>query len=426
MKEKTPNSEKNIINTEYTFLSINELGKLIRNRKVSPVAIVSDCLKRIENFNSKLNAFITVTAEQALREAATAEKEINQGNYKGPLHGIPIGIKDMFDTAGIKTTAAFVHFQNRIPEKDADAVTKLKRAGAIIIGKTNQHELAAGTTSIQSHYGTVHNPWNPDYIAGGSSGGSAAAVAAGLCYATLDTDAIGSCRLPASCCGIIGFKATYGLVNLQGVLEGEPVDEAILTLAHAGLMTRSIEDTAILFKALLNPQEDRNKNLLEWNSNADKTTSLRIGFPKNFTASEEIRANFEDVQKKLTSFGHTLSEIDGPFTPSFDLTNVQDDRSQVQKILFTDLDVLILPTTTESVLKISDANAKGPLALSSTNTFFANYYGIPAISVPSGFSSDGLPIGFQIVAGQHEEKKILELANQYQNATDWHLKHPIL
>ncbi|TGL96291.1 amidase [Leptospira barantonii] len=426
MKEQVPNPNENIKNTEYTFLSINELGELIRSRKVSPVTIVSDCLERIERLNPRLNAFITVTAEQALQEAELAEREIEKGNWKGPLHGVPIGIKDMFDTAGIKTTAAFVHFQNRIPKRDAIAVIRLKEAGAIVIGKTNQHELAAGTTSIQSHYGTVHNPWNPNYIAGGSSGGSAAAVASGLCYATLDTDAIGSCRLPASCCGVVGFKATYGLLNLQGVLEGEPVDEAILTLAHAGVMTRSAEDTAILFKVLLDPQDDRNKKILEWKFDTNQTTSFKIGFPKTLIASDEIRTNFEIVKKKLASLGNTLCEIEVPLSPSFDLSRVQEHRAGVAKILFSDCDVLILPTTTETVLKISDASSKGPLALSSANTFFANYYGIPAISVPSGFSLDGLPIGFQIVAGQNEEEKIFELANRYQNEADRQLRHPIL
>jgi aspartyl-tRNA(Asn)/glutamyl-tRNA(Gln) amidotransferase subunit A len=152
----------------------------------------------------------------------------------------------MFDTAGIRTTAAFEHFKDRIPTKDAEAVTRLKEAGAITLGKMNMHELAQGTTSVISYFGAVHNPWNRDYVAGGSSGGSAAAVAAGLCYATLDTDAIGSCRLPAACCGVTGFKATYGLLSNKGVLEGEPVDETILKIAHAAVTTRTVEDAAVL------------------------------------------------------------------------------------------------------------------------------------------------------------------------------------
>jgi len=179
--------------TTYRYLSITEVSELIRQKKVSPVELVTGCLERIEQLNPKLNAFITVIAEQALEEAKIAEREIKDGKWRGPLHGIPVGVKDFFDTAGIKTTAAFEYFKDRVPSKDAEVVTKLKKAGAIVIGKMNMHELGMGTTSVISHFGSVHNPWNQDYVAGGSSGGSAAAVAAGLCYATVDTDAIGSC-----------------------------------------------------------------------------------------------------------------------------------------------------------------------------------------------------------------------------------------
>src|SRR5262249_9069407 len=159
-------------------------------QNVSPVELVTECLERIEHLQPQLNAFITVTAETALQEARLAEREIQQGAWKGPLHGIPVGVKDFFDTAGIRTTSPFEPFKDRVPAKDAVVVTQLKSAGAILLGKLNMHELGMGTTSVVSAFGAVHNPWNTDYIAGGSSGGSAAAVAAGLCYATVDTDAI--------------------------------------------------------------------------------------------------------------------------------------------------------------------------------------------------------------------------------------------
>jgi len=189
---------KNKINiTDYSYLTIAEISELIRLQKISPLELVTGCLERIERFNPTLNAFITVIYDEALKNAREAEKEIRSGKWKGPLHGIPVGVKDFYDTAGIRTTAASAHFKDRIPKKDADAVIKLKEAGAIIIGKTNMHELGMGTTSVVSYFGSVHNPWSKDYVAGGSSGGSAAAVAAGLCYATVDTDAVGSCRLPA-------------------------------------------------------------------------------------------------------------------------------------------------------------------------------------------------------------------------------------
>src|SRR5262245_50615807 len=184
------------------YLTVEELSERVRTRSTSPVEIVDVCLERIHSLQPRLNAFISLFEDAAKAEAQHAATEIKAGAWKGPLHGVPVGIKDFYDTAGERTTAAFEHFKNRIPKNDAVSVAKLKAAGAIIIGKTNMHTLGMGTTGLESHFGRVHNPWNDDYIPGGSSSGSAAAVAAGLCYATVDTDAIGSCRLPAACCGV--------------------------------------------------------------------------------------------------------------------------------------------------------------------------------------------------------------------------------
>src|SRR5262245_15988248 len=204
---------------DYTNLHV--LSELIRKQTVSPVEIVTTCLRRIEALNPTLNAFITVLNDQAQAQARHAEAEIKAGQWRGPLHGIPIGLKDFYDTASVKTTAAFEHFRNRIPQQDAKAVARLKEAGAILIGKTNMHTLGMGTTGLESYFGPVKNPWNSAYIPGGSSSGSAAAVASGLCFATLDTDAIGSCRLPAACCGVVGFKGSYGAIDMTGILAGE-------------------------------------------------------------------------------------------------------------------------------------------------------------------------------------------------------------
>lgn len=289
------------------FLSIAEASKLVHRQEVSPVEITRECLKRIEELNPKLNAFITVTADQAVEQATNAEAEIKNATWRGPLHGIPVRVKDFFDTAGVKTTGAFEHFRHRVPARDAEVVTRLKEAGAIIVGKMNMHELGMGTTSVVSCFGPVHNPWNIDYVAGGSSGGSAAAIAAGLCFATVDTDAIGSCRLPAACCGATGFKATFGLVSTQGILEGEPVDE-------------------------------------------------------------ETAATITLIGKK----------------------------------------------------------SGNPQAVSPDNTFFCNYYGLPAASVPCGFSHEGLPVGLQVVGPQWGEGAVLNVAHSYQHATTWHLQHPSL
>jgi len=179
------------VTTEKEMKDITALHEPIRMQKVSPLEVVGNCLKRIEDLNARLNAFITVLAKQAMEQAKEADAEIKAGKWRGPLHGVPVGIKDFYDTAGIKTTAAFEHFKDRVPRTDARGVAKLKEAGAIIIGKLNMHRLGMGTTGLDSCFGTVRNPWGAEYIPGGSSAGSAAAVASGMCYATLDTDAVG-------------------------------------------------------------------------------------------------------------------------------------------------------------------------------------------------------------------------------------------
>ena len=271
--------------------TLQQLAKLIRTQKVSPIEVVDACLKRIEDLNPKLNAFITVLADQAREQARDAEAEIKAGKWRGPLHGIPVGIKDFYDTSGIKTTAGFEHFKDRIPAKDAEGVRKLKKASAIIIGKMNMHELGMGTTGLDSYFGPVRNPWNPDYIAGGSSSGSAAAVASGMCYATLDTDAIGSCRLPAACCGVVGFKGTYGLISTKGILEGEEADEMILWLSHAAITTRSVQDTAIVLNVLA--ERNKHRKTADFVRTLTRNRKLRIGVANNFQADSQVKTAFE-------------------------------------------------------------------------------------------------------------------------------------
>src|SRR2546422_10644784 len=191
------------------YRSLVELGELLRKRSISPVELTSDCLARIEKLNPKLNAFITVMADSALAQARQAEKEIQRGHWRSPLHGVPLALKDLIDTAGIRTTAASALFKDRIPSEDAEVVRRLKDAGAVLLGKQNLHEFAYGGSSVVSNFGEVHNPWNPAYIAGGSSGGSAAAVAAGLCYGAIGTDTAGGVFEAAALCGGGGFKAAY-------------------------------------------------------------------------------------------------------------------------------------------------------------------------------------------------------------------------
>ena len=401
------------------FSTIAETSQSIRRREVSPVDVVRATLARIEKANPTLNAFITVLGDEALDAAKRAEAEIAAGDWRGPLHGLPVGIKDMFDTAGVKTTAAFEHFQHRTPAKDARAVAKLRQAGAIIVGKTNMHRLAMGTTSLESAYGAVRNPWSVDFIAGGSSGGSAAAIAAGLCYATLDTDAIGSCRLPAACCGATGFKGTYGLIDNAGILDGEPADDAIVRLAHAAVTTRSAEDTMLVLNILAEPRTPAT----DYRAALEQGTKLRIGAASNFAADADVAAAFATALDTLRTLGD-ISEVEAPLaTPGFDVANIEADRRAIASAVFRDIDVLVLPTTATRTPAVAKATGN-PMALSAENTMFANYFGLPAISVPAGFDGNGLPLGLQIVGRPWDELAVLRVAHLFQTATSWSGRHP--
>lgn len=406
--------------TSFEHATLQHVAKLIRAQKVSPVEVVDACLKRIEDLNPKLNAFITVLADQAREQTQVAEAEIKAGKWRGPLHGIPVGIKDFYDTAGIKTTAGFDHFKDRIPAKDAVGVLKFKEAGAIIIGKTNMHQLGMGTTGLDSYFGPVRNPWDPNYIPGGSSSGSAAAVASGMCYATLDTDAIGSCRLPAACCGIVGFKGTYGLISTQGILLR--AKRLMKWLSHAAITTRSIQDTAIVLDVIA----ERNKHIktASFVPALSRNRKLRVGVANNFKADQEVKEAFEKAVEIIRSIGYPMNSVAAPFgDPSGGISNIEADRKGIAGQAFKDIDVLLLPTTTTTVPTVRTA-ATNPQALSPENTAFANYYGLPAISVLCGFDTNGLPLGLQIVGRPWEESAVLQVAYQYQAATKYSNKHP--
>jgi len=405
----------------HCFSNISEVGELIRQRKLSPVELVTSCLERIRHIQPRLNAFITVAFDTALQSARAAEREIQEGNWKGPLHGVPIGIKDFYDTVGTKTTAAFEHFRDRIAKKDAASVEKLKKAGAIIVGKTNMHTLGMGTTGLDSWFGAPRNPWNSGYIPGGSSSGSAVAVASGLCYATLDTDAVGSCRLPAACCGVVGFKGSYGLIDMQGILDGEkPPDEDIIWMSHAGITTRSVTDTAIVLDVLAEGDGHREASFV---TELNQEKPLRIGVADNCKAGRDVMDAFERAIQTIQAFGYSMSNAAVPFTSfSKGIADIAADRKSIARQSFDHIDVLLLPTTVTSPLTIKDAGQ--PLSLSPENTMFANYYGLPAISVPCGFDQHGLPLGLQIVAKPWDESAVLRLAHQFQTATFFSKEHP--
>jgi aspartyl-tRNA(Asn)/glutamyl-tRNA(Gln) amidotransferase subunit A len=401
---------------------IATLEDRIRTQKVSPVEVVNSCLKRIERLNPRLNAFITVLADQAREEAKGAEAEIRAAKWRSPLHGIPVGIKDFYDTNGIRTTAAFEPFKDRVPKKDAVAVVKLKEAGAIIVGKMNMHQLGMGTTGLDSYFGPVGNPWSSDHIPGGSSSGSAAAVASGMCYATLDTDAIGSCRLPASCCGVVGFKGTYGLIDPKGILDGEQdPGEMVRWFSHPGIMTRTVKDTALVLETLAGRSEPPRPQYFD-RLVVDK--EIRVAVAENFKGDRQVSTAFEAAVEVIRRLGYSMKSTVVPFpNPGDGLSDIEADRKAISHQLFKDIDVLLLPTTTTGVPAIQDVSGN-PLALSPENTVFANYFGLPAISVPCGFDLNGLPLGIQIVARPWEEGTVLQLAYRYETTTPWKTRHP--
>jgi aspartyl-tRNA(Asn)/glutamyl-tRNA(Gln) amidotransferase subunit A len=274
-------NDKQVASADINQLDLHEVSQLIRSKKVSPVQLTHECLNRIEQFNGKLNAFITVTAESALAEARTAESEIQRGQWKGPLHGIPIALKDIVDTAGVRTTAASELFKDRVPSEDAEIVRRLKAAGAVFLGKTNLHEFAYGGSSVVSYFGPVRNPWDANFSAGGSSGGSAAAVAARLCYAAIGTHTGGSIRQPAGYCGTVGLKPTYGRVSTSGII---PLS---WSLDHVGPMTGTTKDCDLMLQAIAGddrqdlarietPVSDSSASI------SDSTRGLRLGIPRTF------------------------------------------------------------------------------------------------------------------------------------------------
>jgi len=452
--------------------TIEELSALIRRRTVSPLEITRECLARIDELSPKLNAFITVTAEAALAEAALAEHEIMRGEWRGPLHGIPIGLKDIIDTAGVPTTAASNLFRNRIPAEDAEVTTRLKQAGAVLLGKQNLHELAYGGSSMISCFGEVRNAWDSEHIAGGSSGGSATAVAAGLGYAAIGTDTAGSIREPASQCGVVGLKPQYGRVSARGVI---PLSES---LDHVGPITNSVTDAAILLNILSDPQiSGRNETQDFTLGLGDNTKSLRLGIPRDFFLKEldaEVNDAFDEALTVLKTLSSEIMDVDlavstdrtlqaaesyafhrewvkqspelyQPETlrrimSGADITTADFERSRAEletsrreiAAVFNNVDLLITPTLPVPPPAIAELQ-KDPSLLRPKeivllrNTRPWNVWGVPAISVPCGFTQAGLPIGLQIAGPPWREDLVLRMAYAYEQATAWHKREaPLL
>ncbi len=432
--------------------TISEVSELVRSGKISPVELTRECLQKIDALNSELNAFITVMAESALEEATRAESEIQNGNWRGPLHGIPVGLKDLIDTAGVRTTAASRVFETRVPLKNATVVDKLREAGAVLIGKQNLHEFAYGGSSAISAFGIPRNPIDSKYIAGGSSGGSAAAVASGMCYAAIGTDTAGSVREPAALCGLIGLKPTYGLIPTEGIIPLSP------SLDHAGPITRSVRDVAILLDALTGTEWRDSKSL---NMEHGK---WRVGIPRGFFFEDldpEIATAVEAAIDELELMGCVVADVEirvdtdrtlqaaeayavhrerlaesahlyDPETLRRIRTgeNISDEqyRAAVRELgnirqeitgVFDSVDVLVTPTTPIPAPRVSDLSTNvdqlRPTELVLLrNTRPANVWGTPAISVPCGKTSEGLPIGLQIIGPMGHDARVVQVAGAFE------------
>ncbi len=469
-------------------LSLAEAADRIRRHQLTSVDLVRSLLTRIDALNPGLNAFITVCRDSALYDAAALDKEAAAGHFRGPLHGVPIAIKDNIDTAGTRTTMASMVFDDRVPTEDAFVVARLRSAGAIVLGKTNLHEFAMGGTSATSYFGPVHNPWALDRVAGGSSGGSAAAVSAQLAPAALGTDTGGSIRIPAAWCGVVGLKPTYGLVSLRGIFP------LIYSLDHCGPITRTVADAALLLTAMVgydrhdvagveHPPEDYVAAMKQ------PVRGLRVGIPRepffdrldhstaaaveaaikvlrglvasvqdvhlpatdalDWTAirAAEVEAVHEGIfRRHAGSYSlqtrsvveGTLKELNDPGQTSAsraaDLVRAQWQLADLRKNIdsaFNGFDLVVLPTNRVGPRSITDelTREEKPLPLEPENTFNSlafNLYGIPAISVPCGFTADGLPIGIMIAGPRFSESRVLALAAAYEQAAPWSKRSPPL
>ena len=467
--------------TELHYMSAWELSGLIRDRQISPVEVVEACLERIEATEPTLNSFITVLPEQARASAERAEQEINRGNYRGPLHGIPVGLKDLFETAGIRTTSGTRIYDNYVPTEDCTVAAKFSQAGAVLIGKLNMHPLAFGPTGENGDYGHMHNPWNPGRITGGSSGGSGSAAAAGQCAITMGSDTGGSVRIPAALCGIVGLKPTYGRVSRAGLT---PLSWC---LDHPGPMVRTVEDAALTMNAIAGrdlrdpatadvPVPDYTEALTE------DIRGLRIGVVKEYFETEIDAAVADLVQRAISELGELGAEIvevslplyqyaqpisnailsaeataahrdillsdgdklypqvrdrleEGLFITAAEYLRAQQARqvfcAQVAELL-KDVDLLagpVEPVTAPEILERRiDVGGESlpavPLLTKYTRVY--NITGSPAISVPCGFAGDGLPVALHLAGRNFDETTVLRAAYAYQQAHDWHHRRPPL
>jgi aspartyl-tRNA(Asn)/glutamyl-tRNA(Gln) amidotransferase subunit A len=470
------------------FASIEDLALLLAKRKLSAVELTEVFLRRIDRLNPSLNAFLTVTTEHALVDARRADKELerarrSRNENKRPLLGIPITLKDNLWTRGIRTTAGSKILSDFVPSDDATAARKMARAGAILLGKTHMHEFAYGITNQNAHYGPAHNPWSLDRISGGSSGGSAVAIAAGLCTASVGTDTGGSIRVPSAMCGIVALKPTFGRVSVFGVIPLAP------SLDHVGPLARTVTDAAILL-GLLAGRDPRDASsskhrVEEYRAALRKPLrKFRLGRPREHywgTLDDEVRRVTEAALRDMQKHGAVVREVSLPHLRESNeaATNISlaearhvheawgyfparageyteevrqrlaagsevsavkyleglDMRKQIQSefaAALQDADAIVAPTVPipappigAEFVQIADEQVGVRPALVGMSRP-ANFTGLPAISVPCGFTRDGLPVGLQFIGRAFDETTLLRIAYSYERTHDWGKRHPRL
>jgi len=461
--------------TELAFATIAEIGHLFRTGNLSPVELTELMLARIEWINPKLNAYITVTNELARTQAKKAEAELGvKGKRKtrtdrGPLHGIPLSLKDNICTEGIRTTAGSKILRDYFPERDAPVVTWLKQAGAVFLGKTNMHEFAYGVTNNNPHHGAARNPWDTRRIPGGSSGGSAAAVAAGLCFGSIGTDTGGSIRIPAALCGVVGLKPNLGRVDITGVIP--------LSVTHdcVGPLARTVADAGLLFRAIVDGGNGKGEREQRRGSSTRRLPTFLLGIPREFffdVISGEVEKSFDAAVRSIRELGAKIKEVSIPLLtqtekagnriawaeashyhqqsgwfPSRAAEYGEDVRSRLAmgtKVLAVEylealderrsvisqlrevmekeaIDMLMVPTTPIAAPLIGEENTRVGKMEHPTRALLlrlnrpANLAGLPAITVPCGFTAERLPMGLQIIGGEQNEQLLLDVADMYQH-----------
>ena len=460
---------------ELCHMTIAQAGPLLRERRLSPVELVRAYLDRIEALNDRLHAYVTLLSERALGQAREVEAEILRGNYRGPLHGIPIGLKDLYDTAGVLTTAMSRVTPDRVPDEDATTVAKLNDSGTILLGKLAMHEFALGGPDSTSLFPPARNPWNLDHIPGGSSSGSGAAVAAGLCMGALGSDTGGSIRGPASMCSIVGIKPTYGRVSNYGVV---PLS---WSQDHCGPMTWTVEDNALMLQVLAghDPKDPTTSTapVPDYTSNLkDDMRGMTVGAPRRYfyesgpDVEPETLAAIERALDVMAELGANIRDVDIPHVEQSRYANQAimmgeaftyhehnlktrredfgemvrnrfllgglltiSDYVQAQRVrrlikeemaaVLREVDVLVTPTSPKPAAAFEGYSGSTTLSGPSFTGPF-NASGLPAISIPGGFSSQGLPIGLQIAGKPFDEATVLRVAYNYEQAARWFETRP--